>query len=211
MARNGKQEQGKEQESRSKGKETITASTQHPWNDTFHEHAHGGSPRILTAGGRTGSLAHPAGKIRRRVRAAAALLAKGLGLDVESLAVEGLAVDRHEALGVERLAGLHDGLYPALDVGVLPLPERAQAFETIFPRLFRISPSLVTPPTVFSLRPRNTSAFASMPRATFDTRLAFMAFVAFAGVALFEESFGRAMLRSGLGWLARERRRHARM
>eukprot|EP00413_Alexandrium_margalefii_P029726 CAMPEP_0204572768 /NCGR_PEP_ID=MMETSP0661-20131031/39644_1 /ASSEMBLY_ACC=CAM_ASM_000606 /TAXON_ID=109239 /ORGANISM="Alexandrium margalefi, Strain AMGDE01CS-322" /LENGTH=105 /DNA_ID=CAMNT_0051581141 /DNA_START=225 /DNA_END=542 /DNA_ORIENTATION=+ len=82
-------------------------------------------------------------------------------------------------------------------------------FETILPRLFRISPSLVTPPTVFSLRPRNTSTRANLPRATFDTRLAFMAFIALAGAAAFMESFGSAMPRSGAGRAARDRQRRA--
>merc|ERR1712004_228233 len=51
--------------------------------------------------------------------------------------------------------------------------------ETIFPRLFLISWSLVRPEAVFSLLPRRTCARCLLPLATLLTRFAFITFIAF--------------------------------
>merc|ERR1719436_2005063 len=76
--------------------------------------------------------------------------------------------------------------------------------ETILPRLFFMSMSFVRPPTVFSLLPRSTSAFASLPLAILLARLAFITFTDFIAFIDFMV-FGRAMVVSAggarVGWM----------
>merc|ERR1719433_104244 len=73
-----------------------------------------------------------------------------------------------------------------------------RALDTILPDLFLTSLSLVNPPEVFTLKPRNTELFALLPVAMTDFRfMAFMAFIAFMPVAAFMADFmvriGRAI------------------
>merc|ERR1719468_27701 len=81
---------------------------------------------------------------------------------------------------------------------IQPLPLRTQAalarFDTILPHLFFMRPSALIPPCVFSNLPLMTSTFAKRPRATLETRFAFIT-TRFDLLFLSEASFAKAMMR----------------
>merc|ERR1719373_1324963 len=91
-------------------------------------------------------------------------------------------------------------------------------FDTTFPSLFFVRPSLVRPLAVFCLRPEKTADLAREPLAMTLTFLAFMAFfmpAAFMAAAFFMATFfmaaffmGRAMaIRMGAGTAGGGKRR----
>merc|ERR1719263_84196 len=70
-------------------------------------------------------------------------------------------------------------------IQALFLPNADLFLLTILPFLFLVKEAAVIPPTVFSLEPRKTNAFAILPLAILLTVFFFMAFMAFMAAMAF--------------------------